>query len=357
MSEPADVAPVTPVQKLLLGGLAIVYAVLFVLWFANSRNMSLFGVGEVEGFGRMAEPKAGEGPMTWRFAPGIGQMAVPGEISPAATASRIERLEQVAEGANGAKVFRASYISDSTVVYGLLGVPGKLPAAALVVCHPSDSPYNTGLHTDDTIKWLAELGIYAFAPDFRGWGPSGGQRGGEVRDVWNATATLRADANVRKDRIGILGYSMGGGIAARAAAADTGLQFLGLYYAQMFGSVDELQAGLKYGQYEPGSGFIQQLVRDGRAAGADDAELEYTIRMISPIYHLENFTGRVYVFHGGRDQVVSPRQSEALNAERTRKGRPVVYHVYDALSHAFANSIQNPSKADLESALKESLLN
>ncbi len=354
---PPPNAPVTQVQKVILGALAALYLLLLILWIANNRNATLFEMGDVEGFGRMPAPIAAQGAMTWRFAPSIPQMAVTAAINPPAVSSKIERLEQVATGANGAKVYRAVYLSDSTPVYGLLGVPATAPAPALVVCHPADSPYRTGLHTDDTIKWLAEIGIYAFAPDYRGWGPSGGQRGNEVRDVWNALATLRKDPAVRPEKLGLLGYSMGGGIAARAAAADSELAFLGLFYAQMMGSVDELRSGLRYGQFEPGSGGIQQLVRDGRAAGADDAELEYTIRMISPIYHLDRFKGRVAIFHGGQDQVVSIRQSEALHGEMRRLGKPVSYNAYETLSHAFANSIENPSKADLEKALRESLLN
>lgn len=348
--------PLSPVQKILLGALAALYLALLIFWVFNNQNRSLFGLGEVEGFGRMPAPVAAQGSMTWRFAPSIPQLAVTTAIAPPAVASRIERLEQVATGANGSKVFRAVFLSDSVPVYGLLGVPAQVPAPALVVCHPSDSPYRTGLHTDDTIKWLAELGIYAFAPDYRGWGPSGGQRGNEVRDVWNALATLRRDEVVKPGKVGLLGYSMGGGIAARAAAADSQVAFLGLYYAQMMGSVDELRTALRYGQFEPGSGAVQQLVRDGRAAGADDAELEYTIRMISPIYHLYDFAGRAAIFHGAEDQVVSMRQSEALAAELRRLGKPVSFQTYESLSHAFANTIENPSKGDLEKALRESLL-
>mgnify|MGYP001571860568 FL=1 len=344
-------------QKMLLMALGALYTILMLLWWMNNRNKPLLGVGSVEGFNRMPPPVAAEAPMTWRFAPSIAQMAVPHVISPAAVATEIKRLEKIGEGANGAVVYRASYLSDSITVYGVLGVPAKTPAPAVVVCHPSDSPYQTGMHTLDTVKWLAELGILAFAPDYRGWGPSGGTRGTEVRDVYNALATLRADdANVRDDRIGLIGYSMGGGIAATAAAADTNLALLVLYYPQMRGSVEELQSAVRYGQFEKGSGGIRQLIQEARAAGADASEMEYTLRMISPIYHLREFAGRVALFHSEDDQVVSIRQSEGLVNEYGRLGKPVKIFKYKDLGHAFANSIENKSKADLEAVLKESLL-
>lgn len=355
VSKPAA-TDLTPTQKMLLMGLAAIYMILFILWWANNRNKPILGIGAVEGFNRMPQPVAAEAPMTWRFAPSLAQLAVPHVIEPPAAASPITRLEKIADGANGSTLYRASYVSDSVTVFGVLGVPSRTPSPAVVVCHPSDSPYTTGLHTEDTVKWLAELGVMAFAPDYRGYGPSGGQRGNEVRDVWNALASLRADANVRPDKIGLIGYSMGGGIAATAAAADTNLALLVLYYAQMRGSVEELQSGVRYGQFDRGSGGVRELIREAHSAGADPAEMEYALRMISPIYHLREFSGRVVLFHGEEDQVVSIRQSQGLVSEFHRLDKPIKLYSYKGLSHAFANSIENKSKPDLEAVVRESLL-
>ncbi len=356
MQVPEESKPLSPVQKTLLAGLALLYAVLIILWIANNMNRPILGIGSVEGFNRMPAPVAATAPMTWRFAPGLGHMAVLHEVSPPAAASRIERVREIEAGANGAKVYLVQYLSDSTVVYGVLGLPGSTPAPAVVVCHPSDTPYQSGLHTQDTVKHLAEQGIVAFAPDYRGWGRSGGQRGNEVKDVLNALASLRADEAVNPAKLGLVGYSMGGGIAARAAAVDSGLQALVLYYAQMFGTVEELQAGLRYGQFEQGSG-VQQLLQEGKQQGADAAELEYSLRMISPIYHLYDFGGRVAIFHGAQDQVVSPRQSAGLEQELLRFGKRVELTTYPDLSHAFANSIENESKEKFTEFLKATLLN
>lgn len=348
----------TPLQRGLLYALAGLYLVLVIFWWTNNRNKPLFGLGAIEGFNRMPPPVAATGPMTWRITSQLGSMAVQHVISPAAVASRIEQLEKIEDGANGSSVYRVSYLSDSTVVYGLLGLPaGNNPRPAVVVCHPSDSPYQTGLHTRDTVKRLAELGVIAFAPDYRGWGPSGGSKGNEVRDVWNALASLRALPGVKLDRIGVIGYSMGGGIAARAAAGDTDLALLVLYYPQMFGSVDELISIQRYGQAEPGQGALRQFLNEADQAQADINEKIYALKMISPIYHLSDLRGRVVLFHGAKDNVVSIRQSEGMEKELKRLGKVVQFERYPELSHAFANSIENPSKAKFEAVIKESLLN
>lgn len=343
-------------KNILLGALALLYFVLLILWVANNRNTPLLGVGAVEGFGRMPQPTAAIAPMTWVFAPNLAPLAVTHKILPPAVASEITPIERLETAEGGAEVWRASYISDGVVVYGILGRPAALPAPAIVVCHPSDTPYQTGLHTRDTVKRLAEIGVYAFAPDYRGWGPSGGARGNEVRDVWNAIAALRASSDVRADKIGLVGYSMGGGIAARAAAADTGLALLALYYPQMYGSVDELLSGIQYGHFEAGSQGVKQFIDQAKSVGADVREMEYALRMISPIYHLNDFPGAVALFHGRNDNIVSVLQSEALERERRAAGKPVEYKAYDGLSHAFANTIENPSKADLERVVRQSLL-
>lgn len=336
--------------------LAITFAGLFVLWFSNYwLEAPILGIGEVENWGWHYRPVAAEAPMTWRITQGFIPMAVKKRIDPPAIPSAIRRIKAI-ESSPRATLYLAEYLSDSQVVYGVLGVPsGQGPWPGAVVCHPSDDNYTSGFHTQDTIKFLAEMGVYAFSTDYRGWGKSEGGRGNEVRDVWNATASMRADPSVKPEKIALVGYSMGGGIAARAAAADTGVSLLVLYYAQMFGSIDELRAALSYGEIGPGQNGIRQLVSTARSAQCDQREMEYVIRMISPIYHLNRFKGAVAIFHGRQDNVVSMRQSEALYGELRKQGNDVSIKDYP-LSHAFANSIENPSKKDLEAVIQKHLL-
>jgi len=352
---PEEVKPLTPEKKALLALLAFTYLILIVLWIANNLNKPLFGIGSIEGFNRTPAPVAATAPMTWRFAPGLGHLAVLNVLSSPLSFSQIERLNSISGGPTGTNIYRISYRSDSKTVYGLMGIPAKTPAPVIVLCHPSDTPYQTGLHTEDTVKFLAGLGVVAFAPDYQGWGNSEGARGDEVRDVLNALAALRRDPAVAKGKEGLIGYSMGGGIAARAAAIDTNINLLVLYYAQMLGSVEELQDGLRYGKFESIS-EIKNFIDEGKKNGADAAELEYTLRMISPIYHLYDFSGRAVIFHGEKDNVVSIRQSQGLESELRRLGKNVELVTYPALSHAFANSIENPSKEKLAEVVKAALL-
>jgi dipeptidyl aminopeptidase/acylaminoacyl peptidase len=85
-------------------------------------------------------------------------------------------------------------------------------------------------------------------------------------------------------------------------------------------------------------------------------EMEYALKMISPIYHLRDFPGRVALFHGDQDEVISVKQSEGLSLEFGRLGRPIDFWREPNLKHAFANSIENPSRDRLAEIVRETLL-
>ncbi|RMH57268.1 MAG: alpha/beta fold hydrolase [Candidatus Hydrogenedentota bacterium] len=335
-----------------LGAVALTYLTLFVLWLANVLNHPILGIGAVEWFGRQPAPVAARGNMTWVLAPRLGNQAVKYRLDRPLSTTPFTILKTRSQSKDGSRVLEISYRSDSEKVYGILGVPaGDGPFPALVVCHPSDKPYTTGLHTEDTVKWLAENGILSVAPDYRGWGRSEGKRGNEVRDVLNALESLKRDERVDPKRLGLVGYSMGGGIALRASILDPSLKVTVLYYPQMFGSLEEFReivAGIDPGRASNG---VKNLAVEASKRRADKAEVEYIIRMISPIYHTEVVPGLVAVFHGENDNIVSIKQSRALVQERTRRKLPVEFHSYPMLGHAFANSIENPSREDFKAVL------
>lgn len=347
---------ITGGQKLILGAIAVVFGVLLILWFSNYVfDRPIFGFGEIEYFGRQAPPTAAEAPMTWTIVPQFAPLAVKHEIAPPAQAAEIRRGERLEAGEN-ADLYRVSWLSDSQTVYGVLGVPhGEEAVPAMVVAHPSDSPYHTGLHTDNTVLWLAEQGILAFAPDYRGWGNSEGDRGNEVRDIWNAVETLRNDSRVAEGRIGLMGFSMGGGIVARAAVTMPNLPLLVLYYPQLNGSNEQLESVVRYNDPGVGSGRVLQILNAMRGANTDLREAVYVLRMISPIYHLDEFGGHVAIFHGENDNIVSVRQSESLERELRGAGVSVSLEVYPNQSHAFANAIDNVSREDLQQVMGQHL--
>lgn len=247
----------------------------------------------------------------------------------------LEVGETIGRG-DGYEVRRVTLTVNGAKQGGLLGVPTSAALTpVIVVCHPADDPYQTGLHTRSTVEALAAAGYRALSIDYRGWGTSEGSRGGEVAD---AVAAIRAARTLTGSdgRVGLLGFSMGGGVALRASLVDTDVQAIALFYPQLGGAIDEI-AEVRLRGRVPGAGQILALLAFAQQAGANEAEVRLAIRQTSPIYHVARGTAPIAVFHGEADEVVSVLQSRALEAEARRVGREVEAHYIPGARHAFAN--------------------
>lgn len=119
------------------------------------------------------------------------------------------------------------FFSERLLLDGELYLPDKLEAGerrpAVVVC----SGY-TGLkqiHPARFSRALAPQGFVCLAFDYRGYGHSEGERGrlvpqDEVEDVRAAVSYLSTLDAVDPDRIGLLGWALGGGVVIAEAAED-----------------------------------------------------------------------------------------------------------------------------------------
>lgn len=101
---------------------------------------------------------------------------------------------------------------------------GAVAAPAVLMLHGFGSSRDEvgGLYAREAAA-LAQKGIASLRIDFRGFGKSDGDTGattveGQLGDAQEGLAALVATAGVDKDRIGVLGFSMGGGVATLLAA-------------------------------------------------------------------------------------------------------------------------------------------
>lgn len=105
------------------------------------------------------------------------------------------------------------------------GVETMGPVPAVVICHPH--PLHGGsMHNNVTYaiaEALVKAGIGALLFNFRGVGRSGGRHGGgiaEREDIGAALDWLQGQQEVDKNRLGLAGYSFGGGVALPVACTD-----------------------------------------------------------------------------------------------------------------------------------------
>lgn len=245
------------------------------------------------------------------------------------------------------KIESVRYPSEGIITSGLLAVPksGAAPYPAVVICHGYYPPANywQGLGTLDTIESLAAEGFVVFVPDYRGFPPSEGQHAyphpGEIVDVVQGVVSLSMHPKVDAKRIGLIGYSMGGGFALQAA------EILG----------EKIRLWVDY--YGQLGGFFMRDDELGMLLeqGFDLPTIEAIFKSRSPLYHLHRLKSPTLIFHGQTDRTVSIIQSLMLKNELVRLGKPVELVVLPEHGHAFGDSFRNPSYPRLVQFLKKHL--
>lgn len=127
-------------------------------------------------------------------------------------------------------VFPCGEIKLEGLYYGV-ETNGTVPG--IVVCHPHPL-YGGSMHNNVTYAVagaVVKSGIAALLFNFRGVGRSGGRHGGgsaEQQDILAALDWLKGHTGVDKERLGLAGYSFGGGVALPAACADERVKALAL---------------------------------------------------------------------------------------------------------------------------------
>jgi alpha/beta superfamily hydrolase len=127
-----------------------------------------------------------------------------------------------------------SFPSGQLKLEGVWHLPeGDGPFPAVIVCHPH--PLYGGNMSNNIVfnicQTLALKNIAALRFNFRGAGQSEGEFGGgtgEREDVRAALAFVSSAENIKRNKIGLVGYSFGGGVAAAVAVLDERVKMLAL---------------------------------------------------------------------------------------------------------------------------------
>jgi alpha/beta superfamily hydrolase len=127
-----------------------------------------------------------------------------------------------------------SFPSGQLKLEGVWHLPeGDGPFPAVIVCHPH--PLYGGNMSSNVVfsicQALALKNIAALRFNFRGAGQSEGEFGGgtgEREDVRAALAFVSSAENIKRNKIGLVGYSFGGGVAAAVAVLDERVKMLAL---------------------------------------------------------------------------------------------------------------------------------
>ncbi|MFN2172612.1 MAG: alpha/beta hydrolase family protein [Candidatus Promineifilaceae bacterium] len=249
-----------------------------------------------------------------------------------------------------------SYPSDELTISGTMNIPrgqGPYPVVILLHGYYKREQYYSGADTWQAAELLASNGYLTIAPDYRSWGSSDSGQSffhtGLVADVINLINALPSLPQADTERIGLLGHSMGGGIATKVLVIDDRVSAAVLHAPNSADDADLI------GRWGPGC-LPDQSFEEGDACNpgeivpADlpqelvDIYLEATgdelfLQRVAPINYLEAIKAPVQIHIGEEDgetlQQTPPQWSRKLYEAMKAAGVEVTFFSYPGEGHYF----------------------
>ncbi len=217
------------------------------------------------------------------------------------------QIEETLEKTDTFARYLISYPSDGLKIYGYMNVPNegvKFPVVILLHGYINPTDYETLAYTRRYADSLVESGYFVIHPNLRNYPPSDKGpnpfRIGYAVDALNLIAIIReqsqditgtlrrADAN----DINLWGHSMGGGVVLRVITVN---------------NEDYIKTAVLYGSMSGDEvlNFQRILGWSGGSQGSFELNApQLTIKLISPIYHLDRIRAAVSIHHSAIDDVV-----------------------------------------------------
>lgn len=284
----------------------------------------------------------------WTLTPTASSVPTPSPTPDAYAALTIEALREREYGGGELAVvetmaensrftrYLVRYPSDGLDIYGFMNVPkGDGPYPVVIALHGYIDPgvYTTLDYTTGYADELARNGFLVVHPNLRGYPPSDDGynlfRVGMAIDVLNLIAIIKEQAGkpgalekAERDKLGLWGHSMGGGIITRVITVSSDVDAALLYGAM---SGDERR------NYER----IFHVFSEGER-GLEELEApDGAVMHISAINFLGNVTAAVSIHHGMADAEVPVEWSMDLCDRLEALGKTVECHFYSDQPHTF----------------------
>lgn len=230
--------------------------------------------------------------------------------------------------------------SDGYELYGVMHLPYNMsagkPVPAVVYCHGFTGNKIEAHRLFVTMaRQLERHRIASLRFDFRGCGDSSGEFAhttvkGEIRDAINAIDYICAHHGIDKKRIGLLGLSLGGAVAAYAAGKDSRVKALALW-----APAADLQEEKDQIETEEEIKHIRKLKAvDYYGTLIGKAFIE-EIPKIKPLNAIKKYNGSTIILHGTHDDSVPLSHSLKYYNVLKKKGLKVERHLINESDHVF----------------------
>jgi dipeptidyl aminopeptidase/acylaminoacyl peptidase len=232
-----------------------------------------------------------------------------------------------------------TYKSGDLTISGIMNKPrGKGPFPVVVLAHGYIDPkvYVTGQGFRREQDWLARNGYVALHIDYRNHAGSDkdpdadvSMRLGYAEDVINAGLAVRNSTLpfIDKNKVALLGRSMGGGVAFQTLAIRPGVYDAAITYAAT--SSNTADNFNKWQRYDSALG--KKIIAK---YGSPEAEPEFW-RTMSARNYFSRITEPILMFHGTNDDSCDISWARATDAALTRAGKDATLVEYKGAGHYF----------------------
>jgi uncharacterized protein len=260
------------------------------------------------------------------------------------------------------------YPSDGLNIRGVMQIPtrGAPPYPVIVMNHGwfSRAVFKSGDGTDRAAEYLNIRGYLTLASDYRSWGTSDPGPSlfysGLAIDVVNLLKAIPSISQADPSRVGLWGHSMGGAVTMKVLTIignNSVLSDVTVRAAVLYSTVSADQADVIQ-RWGPGcyGDVIEGEIR-GNCNSSDIIPLDLpaevlnaytsavndpeTLRLVSPIYHLEYISVPVQIYYGTWDGAdlsgAPPEWSTKLLQVFLDAGKNVKLIAYDGQRHSFIN--------------------
>ncbi|MDD5382303.1 MAG: alpha/beta fold hydrolase [Candidatus Margulisbacteria bacterium] len=245
--------------------------------------------------------------------------------------------------------YYVTYKSGGLTISGIINVPrGNGPFPVIITAHGYINPkvYTNGRGLKREQDYLARRGYVVFHPDYRNH--AGSDRDpdedlklhlGYVEDVINAVYAVKNSGLkfFAKEKIGLLGHSLGGGIGLSIMVAKPDLVQAYVLFAPMSSDYrDNFNRWILH-RREPKYGPRATALKIIERYGSPESNPEFWDNISAKTF-LDNIKAPVEIHHGTADKSVPLAWSEKLVKELKTKGKAVKFYIYQGEPHEFINS-------------------
>jgi len=235
-----------------------------------------------------------------------------------------------------------TYKSGSLTISGIMNVPagrGRFPVLVLNHGYIDPAVYTNGRGLAREQDYLARRGYVVLHTDYRNHAQSDDDAQSELKlrlgyteDVINAVLAIKASSlpYLDRERVGLLGRSMGGGVTLNALVVKPGLVDAAVVYAPVSSdTVDNFDRWIR-GQAER-----RGLARSIIARYGSPERTPAFWRNVSPVSFFDRVSEPLLIHHGTADESCPIQWSRKTLAALHRLGKDASLLTYQGEPHAF----------------------